>query len=60
MFEPTSKIDSIISFREPETGTSPRGQKRKPQPKPVASPASLPEPAEPHDDADEHNLDTLA
>lgn len=59
MFDQTSKITAINSFREPETGASANGQKRKPQGKHVVQ--AVPEvEASDSDDSDEHELDTLA
>lgn len=60
MFDPTSKIASINSFREADTGASAGGQKRKPQTKHAAPPAPPTEPIALDEDRDEHNLDTLA
>jgi len=59
MFDQTSKIAAINSFREPETGTSEHGQKRKPQGKHFAQAVPVVE-SSGSDDGDEHELDTLA
>jgi len=60
MFDQTSKIASIDSFREPDNGTSAGGQKRKPQPKHLAQSIPPTDPPDPDDDGDQHELDTLA
>jgi hypothetical protein len=60
MFDSTSKIASINSFREPETFSSAGGQKRKPQPKHVALLMPPNDSPDSDDEHDEHELDTLA
>ncbi|MGH9572288.1 MAG: hypothetical protein ACRD40_01990 [Candidatus Acidiferrales bacterium] len=59
MFDQPSKITAINSFREPETGTSANGQKRKPHTKHAAQAVPVVEPTG-CDGGDEHELDTLA
>ena len=59
MFDQTSKIGAINSFREPEAETSAGGQKPKPQAKHVAQMVPVVELSE-SDDGHEHKLDTLA
>lgn len=58
MFDQTSKIGAINSFREPDAETSAGGQKRKPQAKHVAQSVPVVEPSD-YDGDDEHELDTL-